>query len=212
MINCDFSAPHIRRILLVCTALSLATPSFADHMGPSGFGAGGGMSVFGPGTLDAGRGSAAFRIAYTRPERRSDGELAALAGQHIHAHNSDYNLNASLAFAYGVTHHLTVSAELPYVRRDDLREGTHGHSGGVAVNGVEELGTVAGIGDFSLLAKYRLTGGTGPQFAAIGGIKLPTEAPTGAAATANGSRPSTNREPGAGIRCSARQLRNPSAR
>jgi len=137
-------------------------------MGPSGVGSGGGMSVFSPDTLDAGHWAAGLRLTYTRPDQRSDAELEALAAQHIHAHNTDYNLNAALGVAYGVTHHLTVSAELPYVRRDDLREGEHSHVGGQAVNEVVQLGSVSGIGDMSLLAKYRLSDGEGAGFALIG--------------------------------------------
>ena len=97
------------------------------------------MTVFDPGTLDEGHWSAGLRLTYTRPEQRSDGELAALAGQHIHAHNTDYNLVAAVGVAYGVMHRLTLSAELPYVRRADLREGTHAHAGGIALNGVRMM-------------------------------------------------------------------------
>jgi hypothetical protein len=162
------------QLCLLIVAILVPSPALADHVGPSGFGGGGGASVFGPDTLDQGHWAASLRLTFNRPEQRSDAELAALAGQHIHAHNSDYNLVGSLGAAYGITHQLTVSAELPYVRRDDLREGTHAHSGGVAMNGVEQLGSVAGIGDMSLLAKYRLTKGGGPALALIGGLKLPT--------------------------------------
>ena len=81
------------------------------------------MSVFAPDTLDAGHWSFGFRLAYTRPERRSDAELAALTAQDIDAHNTDYNFNGSAGLSYGIDHHLTISAELPYVRRDHLREG-----------------------------------------------------------------------------------------
>ena len=108
------------RALLLATAF-VASPALADHVGPSGVGSGGGASVFGPDTLDAGHWATGLRLLYTRPEQRSDAELEALAGQHIHAHNTDYNLNASAGVAYGINHHLTLSAELPYVRRDDLR-------------------------------------------------------------------------------------------
>ena len=93
-------------------------------MGPSGFGSGGGMSVFTPDTLDAGHWSLGLHLAYTRPEHRSDAELIALAAQDIDAHNTDYNFNASAGLSYGINHHLTISAELPYIRRDHLREGT----------------------------------------------------------------------------------------
>jgi hypothetical protein len=176
--------------------LALSSPALADHMGPSAFGSGGGMSIFTPDTLDEGHWSAGFRLSYTRPEHRTDAELEALAGQHIHAHNTDYNLNASAGIAYGITHHLTVTAELPYLRRDDLREGTHAHSGGAAVNGVEQLGSVAGIGDMSLLAKYRLTEEGPTGFALIGGIKIPTG--NTHRRSLDGERLETEHQPGTG--------------
>jgi hypothetical protein len=185
-----------KSLFLGVTLLTLSSPALADHMGPSGFGSGGGMSVFTPDTLDAGHWAAGFRLSYNRPERRSDEELEALAGQHIHAHNTDYNLNASLGVAYGITHELTVSAELPYVRRDHLREGIHEHVGGVALNGVEELGSVAGIGDLNLLAKYRLTDGGTTGFALIGGIKMPTGSTH--KTSPDGERLETEHQPGTG--------------
>jgi hypothetical protein len=173
-----------------------STAALADHMGASAYGSGGGMSVFSPDTLDGGHWAAGLRFAYTRPEQRSDEELAQLAGKHIHAHNSDYNLNASLGLAYGVSHHLTLSLELPYVRRDQLREGAHSHVDGEAVNGVERLGTVAGIGDVNLLAKYRLTESEGAGFALIGGIKLPTGSTR--RRSPEGERLETEHQPGSG--------------
>ena len=173
-----------------------AGPAFADHMGPSGFGAGGGMSVFSPDTLDGDHWSAGLRLAYTKPEQRSDAELEALAANDIHAHNTDDNLNASAGIAYGVSHHLTISVELPYVRRDRLREGEHSHAGGTAVTGVEDLGTVAGSGDLSLLAKYRVAEGEGAGFAIIGGIKLPTGSTH--ERSPDGERLETEHQPGSG--------------
>ncbi len=176
--------------------LALGSPALADHMGPSSVGAGGGLTVFSPDTLDAGHGGAGFRLSYTRPEHRSDAELEALAGQHIHAHNTDYNLNASVGIAYGLNHHLTVSAELPYVRRDDLREGEHSLVGGQAINEVARLGSVAGIGDLNILAKYRLTDGEEAGFAILGGIKLPTGSTS--KRSDDGERLETEHQPGTG--------------
>lgn len=184
------------RLALFTSAFACPGPAFADHMGPSGFGSGGGMSVFSPDTLDAGHWAAGFRLSTTRPEQRSDVELEALAAQQVHAHNTDYNLNASLGVAYGISHHLTVSAELPFVRRNNLREGEQSHAGGVAVNEVVPLGTVSGIGDLSLLAKYRLTEGAGAGFALIGGIKVPT-GPTNVLSP-EGERLETEHQPGTG--------------
>src|SRR4051794_7109653 len=102
-------APLVRRALPFCIALACANPAFADHMGPGSVGSGGGMAVFDPGTLDAGHWAAGLRLTYTKPEQRSDAELASLAGQHVHAHNTDHNLVASVGLAYGVTHRLTLS-------------------------------------------------------------------------------------------------------
>jgi hypothetical protein len=189
-------ARHLRRVLLLSAAVAAASPALADHMGPSGVGSGGGMSVLGPDTLDEGHWSAGLRLTYTRPDRRSDAELEDLAGRHIHAHNTDYNLNASASFAYGLTHHLTLSAELPYLRRDHLREGSHEHIGGMAVNSVEQLGSVAGIGDLNILAKYRLTESEGSGFSVIAGIKVPTGSTH--RRSNDGERLETEHQPGTG--------------
>ncbi len=124
------------------------------------------MSVFSPETMDGGHWAAGLRLTYTKPDQRSDEELESLAERGVAAHNTDYNANASFGIAYGLNHHLTLSAELPYVRRDELREADDGK--------VERLGTVSGIGDMSLLAKYRLTDGGPNGLALIAGIKVPT--------------------------------------
>lgn len=184
------------RVPIGALLLLSAGPALADHMGPSGVGSGGGMSVFSPDTLDGGHWAAGLRFVYTRPEQRSDAELEALAARHIHAHNTDYNLNASAGLAYGVSHHLTISAELPYVRRDSLREGEHSHSGGGVSTSVEQLGSVAGIGDLNLLAKYRVTEGASPSFAIIGGIKVPTGSTH--RRSPDGERLETEHQPGSG--------------
>jgi hypothetical protein len=166
----------------------LSAPAVADHMGPSGFGSGGGMSVFSPDTLDGGHWSAGLRLTHTRPQQRSDAVLNRLALEGIGAHNTRYNLNASAGVAYGLNHHVTVSAELPYVRRDSLREGS--------VGGVGRLGSVAGIGDLNILGKYRLTDGPGFGFALIGGIKLPTGSTH--RRSPDGERLETEHQPGSG--------------
>ncbi|HEX2803565.1 MAG TPA: hypothetical protein VHN55_06230 [Sphingomicrobium sp.] len=174
----------------------IASPALAHHPGPAGVGSGSGLTVHGTDTLAKGQGAAGLRFLFTRPDRRSDEELAGLAGMHVHAHDSDYDLNVSLGFAYGITDRLTVSAELPYVRRDDLRAGEHSHSGGASHNSVEQLGTVAGFGDASILAKYRLTGNEGVRLALFGGVKLPTG---GTHRTSDdGERLETEHQPGTG--------------
>lgn len=182
----------IKTVLTGAALVALASPALADHTGPSGLGSGSGLDVFSPDTLDEGHAAVGSRLLYTRPDKRSDAKLEALALQGIDAHNTDYNLSASLSAAYGITHELTLSAELPYVRRDHLREGelTRG------TPTVDRIGTVAGIGDANVLAKYRLTGERGLRFAIVGGLKLPTggthrQAPSG-------ERLETEHQPGTG--------------
>jgi len=160
---------HFARVgvrLLCGAAAWCSAPALADHMGPSGIGSGGGLMVLSPDTLDQGHGAVGVRLTYTRPSQRSDAAILALSEAGIDAHNTDYNVNAAVGGAYGITHHLTVSAELPYIRRDGLRAGEEGE--------FERLGNVSGIGDLSLLAKYRVPAGEGATFALISGIKVPT--------------------------------------
>ena len=190
--SCAFKLRHVPLL-----ALSLiATPALADHAAPSAPGSGGGLSVAGPETLGAGKGAIGFRLIFTRPDQRSDAALAALAGQHVHAHNSDYNLNASLGAAYGVTDRLTLSAGLPYVRHDGLREGEHAHVAGQSVNGVAQLGNVDGIGDLSLVAKYRLTSSESGGVALLAGLKMPTGSTH--RRSREGERLETEHQPGTG--------------
>ena len=70
----------IKHIGLFTAVALISAPALADHVGPSGVGAGGGLSIFGPDTLDGGHWAAGLRVVYTRPEQRSDAELAALLG------------------------------------------------------------------------------------------------------------------------------------
>src|SRR6185503_718805 len=105
-------AAPLRRALLTILTVVPAGPALADHAGPAGVG-GGALTVIDPETLGQGDGALGFRLVYTRPDQRSDAALETLAGQHIHAHNSDFGTNAALGAAYGVTKHLTVSVEMP---------------------------------------------------------------------------------------------------
>lgn len=184
------------RLCALFLATCIAAPALADHAGPTGVGTGASLSVLSPDTLKKGAGSAGFRLTYVRPDQRSDEVLEALAGEHIHAHNTDCNLDAALGFAYGVTDRLTVSVELPYVYRNDLREGEHSHDGEDAVNEVEQLGSVSGVGDVSLIAKYKLISGDGAKLALLGGLKMPTGSTH--RRSNEGERLETEHQPGTG--------------
>lgn len=170
------------KILAVTTCLLLtltATPALADH--PT---VGGGVSHGSPivtiaaDTLPQGTLAGGLQVSYVKPSSYSDDELIALASRHVHAHTTDYNALVNASLSYGVTGHFTLSASLPYLRRDDLRAGEHSHSGGMVSNTAEDLGSVSGIGDASIIGQYQFahshTQGWG--LAVIGGIKLPTGA------------------------------------
>ena len=184
----------MRHSLMFCVAAAgLASPALADHPAPSAIGGtAGSINVVGPETLEAGRAAAGFRLMFTDPAARSDAELVDFASRHVHAHGSASVVNASLGMAYGITDRLTLSAELPFARHDDIRTGEHSHSGGQAHNRAVGLGSVAGIGDLTILAKYRLIDG----LAVLSGLKLPTGATHRRAS--DGARFETEHQPGSG--------------
>ena len=186
-----------RRALLLAYALCSGVPALADHgAGGGGLASGGGQFVVTPQVLEAGRSAVSLQLTLLNPEHRRDSELVALAGQHIHAHGSRYALRTSLAGAYGVTDRLTLALDLPFVHHDDIREGEHHHSGGVAINSVAARGDVSGFGDATLLAKYRLLGGENGGLALIGGVKLPTGSTR--KRDSEGERFETEHQPGSG--------------
>jgi hypothetical protein len=176
-----------------------STAAWADH--PI---AGGSVSNSGPivatgaETLPAGTLAGGLEISVTRPDAYSDAELIALAGRHVHADTTDYNLRANLSLAYGVTGHFTVSASLPFIRRDDLRAGEHSHAGGMVSNTVAELGSVSGVGDLSLMGQYVFAHDhdRGWFMSLLGGVKVPTGS-TGKTGPA-GARLETEHQPGTG--------------
>ncbi|MFC0588260.1 hypothetical protein ACFFF7_02425 [Novosphingobium aquiterrae] len=157
-------------VVLVGVALLGPSPALAHHTGPTGIGGnGGGLTVQGPETIEAGKGAVGFQLTYLRTKQRSATELEDLAALDIHAHDTDYIATAVIGAAYGVSDRLTLIAELPYLRRAGLREGE-----ALPVSGVNDLGNISSLGDASILAKYRLVGSDISGAALIGGIKLPT--------------------------------------
>ena len=183
--------------MAIAAFLAIGSPARADQPVATGAGGDGAtLNVASPDTLEAGRAAIGMRLTYTRPEQRSDAELAAFAARHVHAHNNDYLLNAVVGVSYGLTDRLTISAELPYRRQDGLRAGEHSHAGGSVSNEAVELGSVSGIGDVSLMARYGLLAEGPMRLALIGGVKLPTG---GTDKTSDqGERLETEHQPGSG--------------
>jgi hypothetical protein len=160
------------------TAL-LACPAFAHHpSGASSTGGAGPIATISATTLEKGQGVAGIVLEAVDIDPFSDAQLAGFAGNHVHAHSLDAILAPSLVIAYGLTADFTISARLPVIMRQNIREGSHHHPGGgaPAENSVVELGDSSGIGDLSLLGQYRFLNNKAAQLemAALVGVKLPT--------------------------------------
>jgi hypothetical protein len=189
----------LRPLTVSAFVLLLSAPALADHSIATG-----GVSQSGPVvTLDAQTVSAGaivggLSVNVAKPDAYTDAELIGFAAQHVHAHTTDYNISASASLAYGVTGHFTISASLPFVVRSDLREGAHSHAGGTASNTVEQLGTVNGIGDLSLIGQYIVAHDhkKGWFVSALGGIKVPTGQTN--KTDPSGERLETEHQPGTG--------------
>ncbi len=115
--------------------------------------------------------SAGLRSEIVNFDRYSDRELAdfAAAGEE-HVHSVDRLLSVSASLAYGVTDDLTLSARLPYVDRQNIREGEIEDGEAEA----HDHGDSNGIGDLSMLAQYRFFERQAFDASLIGGIKTPT--------------------------------------
>ncbi len=124
------------------------------------------------------KGQAALDItsSFVKSKGFSDQELIDRAAHHIHAHDTDYVLNTSFRFGYGVTDDISFAVRIPYVYRSDIRSGHHSHSGGVTSNTVDELGDSSGLGDVTVMGLWRFLNDedTGIQAAGQLGLKMPT--------------------------------------
>lgn len=169
---------HRNTLAATLTSIGLlAYPAMAHHPSAGGStGSSGPINVISASTLAQGQGAAAIMFELIKLDPLSDHTLEHLAGDHIHAHSLDRILSPSLVLAYGVTGDLMVSARLPFVRRDDIREGHHHHVHGIGgINEVEARGDSSGIGDVTVLAQYRfLKSLVGPEAAFLLGVKAPT--------------------------------------
>ena len=170
----------ITRLGAGLAALFVSTTADAHHPGGAGnVGAAGPINTISASTLGQGQSAAAIMFEMIKIDPFSDAQLADFAGKHIHAHSLDAILVPSLAFAYGITNDLMISARLPYVIRKDIREGAHHHvHGGGAVNEVVERGDADGIGDLTTMLQWRVLNNreTGTEAALLGGAKAPTGA------------------------------------
>lgn len=163
-------------IVLMVTLMTLPMHTMAHHVSVGGpANDSGPINTITPQTL--GKGKYAFNLSVQPIEYDSFSnetlENFALAGIE-EIHSTDDATVWSAAFEYGVTDRFDLSIQVPLVQRSGIREGELEDDG---VAEVHVLGDVRGLGDISLLARYRLLDGTeqgGIGLAVIGGVQLPT--------------------------------------
>lgn len=85
-------------------------------------------------------------------------------------HSIDRITNTSLSLSYGATENFSISARLPYIKRENIREGE-------LVGGMPEAhthGDSSGLGDLLLLGQYRVQNRADFDVSFLFGIKAPT--------------------------------------
>lgn len=142
------------RLLVSIVLLSVSQGSLADH--PSlnlETGAAGPVATLPAHTLPQGGAALSLSVQYVDNEEISDAALRAAAGRHEHVHSTASVMEAAFSGAYGVTDDLTLGFRMPYVDRQDLREGEHHHGG--SGDQVAARGDASGRGDLTLFGQYR---------------------------------------------------------
>lgn len=156
----------------ILVVVFMPDPASADHPAIAfGSEAAGPVGTIATAPLPTGKWSAGLRTEYVNFDRFSDRELAGFAENgERDVHSVDSILNTSVSFAYGVTDNLTLSTRIPYVARNDIREGEIEDGEAEA----HDHGDADGVGDLSVLAQYRFFNGDSVAASLISGIKAPT--------------------------------------
>lgn len=196
--------PHatpLRRSVLdaawaLCALLAaILAPSIARADHPAvGFGSGiaGPIITIPAYTLPAGKWAASARVEHISFRTFSDSDLVALAAKGTDAHSTRNVTGPSVSVAYGVTPTFTLAARLPYVVRQDIREGHLEGTTAVA----HHHGDSRGFGDIALTGQFLVLDRERAKVAALTGLKTPTGR-TGVT-DAEGERLETEHQPGSG--------------
>lgn len=133
----------------------------------------GAIKTLSPATLQAGQWSSGLSFEYSRSDTISDAKLAALAEAGEEGVHSVDSINTlSLGLAYGVSNDFTLSLQLPYLNRKNIREG---HFDEIEMEGeVESLGDSRGVGDLTVIGQYRFHNQGETAATLFTGLKLPT--------------------------------------
>ncbi|MCI0411798.1 transporter [bacterium] len=165
----------MRKLCFFVIAVSLFfSPSVgADHP-TAGFGSNqaGPITAISATPLPKGMWSAGIRVEYVPFDEFSDSELLAFAESQEAVDSTKYLLSPFLGVAYGITDNLTLSFRLPYVDRQDIREGE-------LEDGVPEVhshGNSHGIGDITFFSQYGFLElvSARVETALLAGLKIPS--------------------------------------
>jgi hypothetical protein len=168
------------RLALAVVAPLLATPAFAHH--PGGVGnsqASGPINTLSASTLPSGAFVAGVQYEQTNLDTLSDAVLADaavdafLAGEDEHFHSVATIRTVAATLAYGVTDDLTISLRVPFVARENIREG-HAHDVPPVEGEVHRLGNPSGLGDVTVLGHLRVLKEAGVELAVLFGAEVPT--------------------------------------
>ncbi|MEQ1617132.1 MAG: hypothetical protein ABL883_02160 [Terricaulis sp.] len=166
-------------------AVALSGVASAHHAsGPGNSSAAGPINTLSAAPLEEGDFVAGIVVDQNNFDALSDetlaeaAESAASAGDpEAHVHSLDGIRTSALSLAYGLSNDLTVTARLPYVAREDVREGhAHEESPGVFHGEAHALGDSEGWGDLSIIAQWRFFNdeASHTQMAALFGVEAPT--------------------------------------
>jgi len=176
--------------LAAAASLAWSAAAHADHPAVGLAGSGAGPIATIPATpLPQGATAVGLWVEYVKTKRLSDEELQSRAARGIDAHSTDYLFSPSLIAAYGVTDDFTLGLRLPHVDRANIREADEAGT-------VNKRGDSTGVGDLTVLGRYRFANERSYQAAALFGVKAPT-GETGRV-DRQGERFETEHQPGSG--------------
>jgi len=164
-----------RKLLSVGLVLGLGichTSAFADHptiaFGNEGAGA---INTISAQKQPAGSWGFGLRSEVINNDEFSTEQLESFAASGREGvHSIDKITNTSFSLSYGVTEKLGVSLRLPYIERENIREGEL--EGGIPE--AHTHGDSSGIGDLLLLGQYQIFEQSNADVAILFGIKAPT--------------------------------------
>ena len=168
----NLNLKHGVALCLPIFAAPIYMPALADHPTPAfGTEASGPINTISAAPLAQGQWAVGLRTEIISTNTFSNEELESLAARGIvGVHSIDRLSSTSLALAYGASADLTLSLRLPYVTRNNIREGE-------IEDGVPEVhikGDAAGIGDAAFFGQYRFFNHDSTDASILFGVKTPT--------------------------------------